>query len=57
MLIESGRFDNVEDSLAHVLAFVVQKIPAAEVIAVLPEGCGEGPAVRLAWRKNMRRPD
>ncbi|PIU20168.1 MAG: hypothetical protein COT18_03655 [Elusimicrobia bacterium CG08_land_8_20_14_0_20_59_10] len=55
MLLELGGFDNIEDSLAHLLAFISRKVPAAEVIAVLLESRGEGPTVRLAWRKDHGR--
>ncbi len=52
LLLELGGFDNIEDSLAHILAFAARKVPAAEVIAILLEGRGAGPAVRLAWQKD-----
>ncbi|MBI4802988.1 MAG: FHA domain-containing protein [Elusimicrobia bacterium] len=55
LLMELGGFDNIEDSLAHVLAFAARKVPAAEVIAILLENHAEGPAVRLAWQKKQGR--
>ena len=55
LLLELAGYENIEDSLAHILAFAARKVPAAEVLAILPEGGGGGAAVRLAWQKDHGR--
>ena len=55
LLAELAGFDNVEDSLAHILAFAAQKMPSAEVLAILLEGRGGSPVVRLAWQRDQGR--
>ncbi|MBU2574649.1 MAG: FHA domain-containing protein [Elusimicrobia bacterium] len=55
LLQELNKFENIEECLTRALAFAAEKIPAAEVSAILLDRRGEAPAARLAWRRNQGR--
>ncbi|MBI4803048.1 MAG: FHA domain-containing protein [Elusimicrobia bacterium] len=55
LFLELNKLENIEECLARALAFAAEKIPAAEVSAILLNRRGEAPSARLAWRKNQGR--
>ncbi|MCG2726568.1 MAG: FHA domain-containing protein [Elusimicrobia bacterium] len=55
LLMELSRFENMEDSLSHLLAFAAKKIPAAQALAILSNDRGAAFSARLAWKKDFGR--
>lgn len=55
LLQESNKFDNIEACLTWVLTYAADRIPAAEIAAILLDRRGEPPTARLAWRRNLGR--
>ena len=55
LFLELNKLENIEDCLTRALSFAAEKIPAAEVSAILLDRLGEAPSARMAWRKNQGR--
>ncbi len=55
LFMKLSHIGNIEDCLGRMMEYVAEKIPAAEVSAILIEHKGENPNARAAWQKKTGR--